>query len=292
MTKGIILAGGSGTRLMPATQVVSKQLLPVYDKPLVYYPLTTLMLAGIREILVVSNPHRLDSFRQLLGNGEKFGVEFSYLEQRKPRGIAEALIIGKSFIDESDVALVLGDNLFFGTGLGRSLGQMGEQAGCSISAVWSPDPSNFGVLEFDGNGVAVGIDEKPEVAKSNWVVPGLYFYDSTVSERAMSLSPSPRGELEITDVHRSYLEQGLLNVTKLPRGTAWFDMGTPDSLLDAAEYVRAVQNRQGLLVGSPEEAAWRNGWISHRELLEMAGKLKSSYGLALERLVEDEVVRG
>lgn len=278
MRKGIILAGGSATRLRPVTEVISKQLVPVYDKPLVYYPLTTLMLAGIREILIISTPRFIESFRELLGSGEQLGIEIHYMVQEEPRGLAEALVIGEGFIDSRHCALILGDNLFHGSGLGRNLQSIGKDPGATVTAFQVSNPADFGVVEFDDDGSVLSLEEKPVHPKSNWIVPGLYFFDDTATERARSLKPSKRGELEITDLNLDYLNEGKLKVNRLARGTTWFDMGTADSLLDAAEYVRMVQRRQGLLVGSPEEVAWRQGWISREAAESLAIKYKSDYG--------------
>jgi glucose-1-phosphate thymidylyltransferase len=278
LRKGIILAGGSATRLRPVTEVVSKQLLPVYDKPLVYYPLTTLMLAGIRDFLIISTPNSIGLFRELLGDGEKFGIRISYESQDKPRGVAEALIIAQEYLAGQSSALILGDNLFHGPGLGRNLSSITSDPGATVMAYQVANPSDFGVVEFGEDGVVTNLTEKPAEPKTNWIVPGLYFYDESASARAQGLKPSSRGELEITDLNRSYLEDKKLTVQKLERGTSWFDMGTADSLLDAAEYVRMVQKRQGLLVGSPEEVAWRQGWISTVQVSNLARQYKSRYG--------------
>lgn len=287
MRKGVLLAGGSATRLKPLTEVTSKQMLAVYDKPLIYYPLTTLMLSGIREILLVTNPKYVESFRGLLGDGSSFGISISYLAQEKPNGVAESMILAKPFLDGSPSALVLGDNLFHGPGLGRSLSTIEENTGAVISAYHVNDPRPFGVVEFNENDLVLSIEEKPSAPKSNWVVPGLYYYDGTAPDRALSLKPSARGELEITDLNKSYLESAELFVHKLSRGTTWLDMGTADSLLDAAEYVRMIQNRQGMLVGSPEEAAWRQGWISESKLLEISRAYKSHYGQLLANILTE-----
>lgn len=278
MRKGIILAGGKATRFRPVTEVVSKQLLPVYDKPLIYYPLTTLMLAGIREILIISSPAFLAGFQGLLGSGEELGIEIHYSAQSEPRGLADALILGERYVQGESCALVLGDNLFHGTGLGRNLASLGTGSGATVTAIQVANPGEFGVVEFDDEGRVLALEEKPTNPRSNWIVPGLYFYDGSASERAKALLPSHRGELEITDLNLSYLRDGLLNVKSLARGTTWFDMGTADSLLDAAEYVRMVQRRQGLLVGSPEEVAWRQGWISSNSAEALASRYKSDYG--------------
>jgi glucose-1-phosphate thymidylyltransferase len=278
MRRGIILAGGSATRLRPVTEVVSKQLLPVYDKPLIYYPLTTLMLADIREVLIISSPPFLPSFQRLLGSGEELGIEIHYSAQEEPRGLADALILGEPFVQGEHCALILGDNLFHGSGLGRNLASIGKDAGATITAFQVANPAEFGVAEFDSEGRVLTLEEKPTNPRSNWIVPGLYFFDGSASERAKALIPSHRGELEITDLNLSYLKDGLLSVNRLARGTTWFDMGTADSLLDAAEYVRMVQRRQGLLVGSPEEVAWRQGWISSDVAEALASRYKSEYG--------------
>lgn len=278
MRKGIILAGGSATRFRPVTEVVSKQLLPVYDKPLIYYPLSTLMLAGIRQILIISSPRFLQSCKELLGSGEELGIELQYSVQDEPRGLAEALIIGEQFIRGEHCALILGDNLFHGSGLGRNLSSLGANPGATVTAFQVANPKEFGVVEFDVEGRVLSLEEKPTNPRSNWIVPGLYFFDGSASDRAKALRPSERGELEITDLNLSYLEDGLLAVNRLARGTTWFDMGTADSLLDASEYVRMVQRRQGLLVGSPEEVAWRQGWISSEAAEALVSRYKSDYG--------------
>jgi len=287
--KGIILAGGSATRLRPASLGVSKQLMPVYDKPLIYYPLTTLMLSGIREILLISTPHDLPQFKRLFSNAESWGIEISFAEQPNAGGLAEALLIGEKFINGGDVALILGDNLFHGTGLGRQLQDAFAKPGALIAAYHVSDPRAFGVVEFDSNGVAKSLEEKPKHPKSSWAVPGIYFYDRTAVDRTKTLKRSPRGELEITDLNRSYLSDRQLRVKTFARGTTWLDMGTPSTLLEAAEYVRALQLRQGLLIGSPEEAAWRAGWIDNLKLVELASELSSTlYGQLLGKLPEEE----
>ena len=286
--KGIILAGGSATRLRPASLAVSKQLMPVYDKPLIYYPLTTLMLSGICEILLISTPNDLPQFKRLFSNSDSWGIKISFAEQPKPGGLAEALLIGESFINGEEVALILGDNLFHGTGLGRQLQDSFVKPGALIAAYHVSDPRAFGVVEFDQDGIALSLEEKPENPKSSWAVPGIYFYDSTAVERTNKLARSSRGELEITDLNRSYLSEGLLRVKKFPRGTTWLDMGNPESLLEASQYIRTIQERQGLLVGSPEEAAWRAGWISDQEFAELTlENSKTEYGQALSKLLEE-----
>jgi glucose-1-phosphate thymidylyltransferase len=285
--RGVLLAGGNATRLRPLTAVTSKQLLPVYDKPLIYYPLTTLMLAGIREILLISNRHHILAFQELLGDGSQWGLSIEYKEQENPNGVAESLVLAKNFLSGLPSALVLGDNLFHGTGLGRRLSSIPDSSGAVISAYRVSDPRAFGVVDFDSEGKVLSLEEKPEHPKSNWVVPGLYFYDATAPDRASQLKPSARGELEITDLNLSYLQSGNLFAEKLSRGTTWLDMGTADSLLDAAEYVRMIQNRQGTLVGSPEEVSWRQGWISDTQLASIAQSYKSLYGDALARMLRE-----
>ncbi|MGV0789875.1 glucose-1-phosphate thymidylyltransferase RfbA [Mycolicibacterium sp. XJ2] len=285
--RGIILAGGSGTRLHPITLGVSKQLVPVYDKPMVYYPLSTLMLAGIRDILVITTPHDADGFERLLGDGSRFGVSITYAKQPSPDGLAQAFTIGETFIGADNVSLVLGDNLLYGPGLGSQLKRFTAIDGGAIFAYWVAEPSAYGVIEFDDSGLAISLEEKPERPKSNYVVPGLYFYDNNVVEIAKGLKPSVRGEYEITDVNRCYLEQERLQVHVLPRGTAWLDTGTFDQMTDAAEYVRTMERRTGLKIGAPEEIAWLQGWISDDELRERATPLvKSGYGGYLLNLLE------
>lgn len=285
--KGIILAGGSGTRLYPITIGVSKQLIPVYDKPMVYYPLSTLMLAGIRDILVITTPHDAASFARLLGDGSRFGVSITYSEQPSPDGLAQAFTIGADFIGTASVALVLGDNLLYGPGLGTQLQAFNDVDGGAIFAYWVADPGAYGVIEFDDNGLAVSLEEKPKEPKSNYAVPGLYFYDNGVIAMAQSLKPSKRGEYEITDINRMYLAQDRLHVQVLPRGTAWLDTGTFDQMTDAAEFVRTMERRTGLKIGVPEEIAWRQGYLTDEELRERAEPLvKSGYGVYLLDLLE------
>lgn len=277
--RGIILAGGTGSRLFPVTRVVSKQLLPVYDKPMIYYPLSTLMLSGIREILVICTERDIESFRTLLGNGSDFGVEIFYQIQLEPRGIAEAFILAESFIANESVALVLGDNIFYGAGLGMTLKDKIPSKGGLVFGYQVKNPEDYAVIGFDANGKINSIVEKPKKPKSNFVIPGLYFYDSTVVQVAKSLSPSARGELEITDVNRHFLNAGNLSVKILERGTAWFDTGTNDALLEAGEFVKTIEKRQGLKIGSPEEVSWRMGFIDDAKLQSVAAKyLKSGYG--------------
>lgn len=283
--KGIILAGGAGTRLHPVTQVVSKQLLPIYDKPMIYYPLTTLILAGIQDILVISTPTDTPTFQRLLGDGERFGVRLSYTVQPSPGGLAQAFILGAEHIAGDHCALILGDNLFHGPGLGTQLRTLHQAPGATIFGYHVSDPTAYGVVEVDPQGRAISIEEKPARPKSNWAVPGLYFYDERVADFAAGLAPSPRGEVEITDLNRVYLERGELHVQLLPRGTAWLDTGTFGNLTEAATYIRTIQDRQGLLVGSPEEAAWRNGFITTDQLLVGAQPIiKSEYGRYLAEL--------
>lgn len=286
--KGILLAGGSGTRLHPMTLAASKQLLPVYDKPMVYYPLTTLMLAGIRDILLISTPEDLPQFRRLLGDGKRLGVSFEYAVQPKPEGIAQAFLIGADWINGQPCSLVLGDNLIHADHLSRLLqGAVSRQSGATVFAYQVRDPERYGVVSFDDNGTARTIVEKPEKPQSNWAVTGLYFYDRQVTDVARSIKPSPRGELEITDLNRVYLEAGTLNVEKLSRGCAWLDAGTPDSLLQAATFVQTIQSRTGMLVGCPEEVAYRMGYISADQLRAEADRLsKTDLGRALRDLAD------
>lgn len=284
--KGIILAGGTGSRLWPLTRVVSKQLLPVYDKPLIYYPLSTLMAAGIREILIITTPQDTESFRELLGDGAHMGLSISYEVQNSPDGLAQAFIIGESFIGSSNCALVLGDNIFHGSSLRDELSGVQEVVGGLIFAYQVADPASYGVVEFNSDNKVLSIEEKPEKPKSNFAVPGLYFYDNSVVDVAKSVKPSARGELEITAVNNHYLEQGQLSVQVLPEGTAWLDSGTFESLHDAASYVRVIEERQGIKVSCPEEIAWRNGWITDAELEQLGISLKKSgYGNYLLKLL-------
>jgi glucose-1-phosphate thymidylyltransferase len=289
--KGIILAGGYGTRLYPLTLGVSKQLLPVYDKPMIYYPLSMLMLAGIHEILVISSSEDLPAFRRLLGDGSQWGVGFSFSEQPKPRGLAEAFIIGRDFVGEDHVALILGDNIFFGTGLWTQLKQVSQlKDGALIFAYPVRDPERYGIVEFDKEERVISLEEKPKQPRSNFAVPGLYFYDNQVLDFATHLKPSSRGELEITDINRIYLRKGQLRVRQLGRGIAWLDAGTHETLLQAANFVQAVEERQGLMIGCPEEIAYRVGFISKEQLLQLAHKLRhNSYGDYLLRLAEEKV---
>lgn len=286
--KGIILAGGSGTRLYPLTIAVSKQLMPVYDKPMIYYPLSVLMLSGIREVLIISTPQDLPLFRRLFGDGSSLGLRMSYAEQPKPEGLAQAFLIGAEFVGDSPSALVLGDNLFYGHDFAKSLtAANGRSTGATIFGYHVAEPSAYGVVEFAPDGRVLSIEEKPRVPKSNYAVPGLYFYDSEVVKFARSLKPSPRGELEITDLNRLYLEADRLHVELIGRGTAWLDTGTHDSLLDAAEFVHVIENRQGLKIACLEEIAWRQGWIDDAALQVRIAMLgKSNYGAYLRRLLE------
>jgi glucose-1-phosphate thymidylyltransferase len=288
--KGIILAGGSGTRLHPLTLAVSKQLMPVYDKPMIYYPLSTLMAAGIREILIISTPHDLPNFRKLLGDGRSVGCEFTYAEQPVPNGLAQAFVIGRTFVDNDSVALILGDNIFHGSGLGTKLMEHSSVKGGMVFAYRVSDPERYGVVEFDAAHKAVSIEEKPAKPKSNYAVPGLYFYDNSVLDIARDLKPSARGEYEITDVNRAYLERGMLTVNVLDRGTAWLDTGTFTSLMQAGQYVQVIEERQGRRIGCIEEVAFRRGFINAAQLRALAEPLrKSGYGEYLLKVADGDM---
>lgn len=286
--KGIILAGGSGTRLHPLTLAVSKQLMPIYDKPMIYYPLSTLMISGIREILIISTPHDLPLFQKLLGDGKTLGCKFEYAVQEDPNGLAEAFIIGKDFIGQDKVALVLGDNIFYGTGLAELLQANNNPEGGIIYAYHVHDPERYGVVDFDAEGNVLSIEEKPLEPKSNYAVPGIYFYDNSIVEIAANIKPSPRGELEITDVNKEYLKQGKLKVSILDRGTAWLDTGTFQSLMQAGQFVQVIEERQGLKIGAIEEAAYKMGFINALQLQKLAEPLlKSGYGTHLMSLIKE-----
>lgn len=291
--KGIILAGGAGTRLYPLTMVTSKQLLPVYDKPMIYYPLSTLMLAGIREILIISTPHDLPNFERLLGDGTQYGLKLSYKVQPSPDGLAQAFILGEEFIGNDTVAMVLGDNIFYGSGLSQYLKNAVENAnkgGASIFGYYVNDPERFGIVEFDANGKVLSVEEKPEKPKSNYCITGLYFYDNSVVEKAKNLKPSVRGELEITDLNRLYLNEDNLHVEIFGRGYAWLDTGTMDSLVDAADFVRTLEKRQGLKISAIEEIAYTKGWITKEELIDAAKRYgKSPYGQHLMNVAEGKI---
>lgn len=288
--KGIILAGGSGTRLYPVTKAISKQITPIYDKPMIYYPLSVLMLAGIKDILVISTPRDVKVFEELLGTGEDFGLNISYAIQEKPNGLAEAFIIGENFIGSDACALVLGDNIFYGHGFTGMLKEaVAKKEGATIFGYYVNNPQDFGVVEFDENGKAISLEEKPKNPKSNYAIPGLYFYDNTVVKKAKQVKPSARGELEITSLNEIYLNENKLNVVSLGRGMAWLDTGTHEALLEASNFVKTIQSRQGIMVACPEEIAYRNGWVTKEKVLELAKPLlKSEYGKYLENLIKEK----
>jgi len=292
--KGIILAGGSGTRLYPLTLITSKQLLPVYDKPMIYYPLSTLMLAGIKEILVISTPQDLPNFQRLLGNGEQFGISLSYKEQPSPDGLAQAFIIGENFIGKDCCAMVLGDNIFYGNGFRQILHEAinnAEKGNATIFGYFVQDPERYGIVEFDKEGTAISVEEKPKNPKSNYCITGLYFYDNDVVKYVKQITPSQRGELEITDLNRIYLEKGFLKVKLLGRGFAWLDTGTMDSLIDAANFVQMIEKRQGIKISAPEEIAFHNQWIDKKSLIESANRYgKSPYGEHLKKVAQGKII--
>ena len=286
--KGIILAGGTGTRLHPMTHVVSKQLMPVYDKPMIYYPLSTLMLAGVREILVITTPHDRPAFERLLGDGGRWGLSLSYAEQPQPEGLAQAYVIGADFVAGGPSVLILGDNIFHGQGIGEVFGRAMGREGATVFAYHVTDPQRYGVVAFDSAGRAVDLEEKPTAPRSNWAVTGLYVYDAQAPDLAANLKPSARGELEITDLNRAYLERGRLSVERLGRGYAWLDTGTPDSLIEAASFVRTLEQRQGFKIGCPEEIAWRQGFIDINALERLAAGMTNAYGDYLRRLLAQD----